>query len=220
MVVFTETWEDNKLRCYVGGTAPTITNTAGDVFRGSYSLSMTTSGAQWNTSAWDFFLTPQLVKKDVLFGMACWFCYRAGSNAFELDLFLDDGTNRHQQNIRFNQAQARLEYYNAAGSYVAITGGSIANMAFGQYYWYYIKAVFDPTNNKYAWVLFNDKLIDLSSLSGKTAANTSRVITFGGQNTAQTAAVATTLADDLTFTIYEPSYAQLVASEIGKRLLI
>lgn len=89
---------------------------------------------------------------------------------FEVSVSRYDGANRSIGRVRYYIDEQRWEYYNAAGGYSILPGGSM-NLYFGSFYWHIIKLKINTSTGYYNQLLIDNHVINMSTLPLNVAAN-------------------------------------------------
>jgi len=140
----------------------------GHPFEGSKNLKVVTHTDLNDTyGAYRLFgLTPSL---KILFEGVFQFKSATDNKYVDFTFIYFDGTNLHEATLRYDPVNQKWQYKNSAGSFVDITSGGQKLRA--QAY-HHVKITVDFDNNKYGYLLCDDKKFDLTSISIYTTGDT------------------------------------------------
>ena len=142
---------------------------------------------------------PQLTKMGLEGGMDL------GENGamWQLRLYTWDGTFQHLAGLRFDPSIDTLYYWSSAATWVA-AATNLSHLV-DDYLFHVMKLIIDPATKKYVRAIYNDRVIDLSTISYQTIAETTAPsVAINAAAVARTAAVWTTYLSHVIFTINEP----------------
>lgn len=122
---------------------------------------------------------------------------------WQIELFLWDGTLAHSAGLRFDPSLNTVYYLDSAGAWVAAVTN--AKHLTTEFMFHYMKVVIDPSTKKYVRALYNDRVIDLSTIAYQTAASViAPSVELQIAEVARTAAVWTGYLSHVILTINEP----------------
>jgi len=204
-----EDFESNVLK-FTNGT---LDNTAQCVRSGAYSLKVTSAGSSpWLTQAVCYAQasTPQiLIKKcgmEVCFKPEAVTTAAGGLTSIDFAFTFKKDGNAHAVAIRclFGAAagDAKLQYWNSAGSFADIAGATFTANANAPFY--RLKFTWDPINATYGKVFFNESIYDLSSTAYQTSVNAEKMTDIRLKVDGVDATTKSCWFDDLVLTTDEP----------------